>query len=279
MGKSARSAVACVCLALGLSLGGVYAQLRYQTGTVVADAPIFVAPGAQQPLRVAASGTVLEILQTQGTWLNVRFQDPQFGPRVGYVEAKLVRQSAPAGSTVPMDLSVRPTNAPEPTAVSTRSVAAQSQQTTAAPVQPAPVANVARPVGGGGQPRVYIDASETLDGSNAHDKAKQVDFGTALTAALVKKGVPVTVVTDPTKADWTIKSVSSQREDSTGTKVAKLAFAGAFAGGFTTFEGTVQVIDNVTTGVLYAYNVKKGNFQSAAEAFAKHFKGDYLDKH
>jgi hypothetical protein len=30
--------------------------------------------------------------------------------------------------------------------------------------------------------------------------------------------------------------------------------------------------------VLYAYNVKKGNFQSAAEAFAKHFKGDYLEK-
>ena len=30
--------------------------------------------------------------------------------------------------------------------------------------------------------------------------------------------------------------------------------------------------------VLYAYNVKKGNFQSAAEAFAKHFKDDYLKK-
>jgi len=38
------------------------------------------------------------------------------------------------------------------------------------------------------------------------------------------------------------------------------------------------VIDNETSGVLYAYSVKKGNFQSAAEAFAKHFKGDYLEK-
>ena len=37
-------------------------------------------------------------------------------------------------------------------------------------------------------------------------------------------------------------------------------------------------IDNESSGVLYAYNVKKGNFQSAAEAFAKHFKGDYLKK-
>ena len=32
------------------------------------------------------------------------------------------------------------------------------------------------------------------------------------------------------------------------------------------------------TAVLYAYSVKKGNFQSAAEAFAKHFQDDYLKK-
>ena len=51
-----------------------------------------------------------------------------------------------------------------------------------------------------------------------------------------------------------------------------------FGGGFTKFEGTIQVIDNESTGVLFAYNVKKGNFQSAAEAFAKHFKDDYLQK-
>ena len=88
--------------------------------------------------------------------------------------------------------------------------------------------------------------------------------------------MPVLIVTDRSKAQWTIKSVSSQKEDSTGTKVAKLAFG--FGGGFTKFEGTIQVVDNESSGVLYAYNVKKGNFQSAAEAFAKHFKGDYLKK-
>lgn len=125
-------------------------------------------------------------------------------------------------------------------------------------------------------PRVYIASTETVDASNARDKAKHVDFGAAITGALVKKQVPVTVVTDQSKSTWTIKCVSSQREDSTGTKIAKLAFGGG--GGFTKFEGTIQVIDNATSGVLYAYNVKKGNFQSAAEAFAKHFKGDYLTK-
>jgi hypothetical protein len=128
------------------------------------------------------------------------------------------------------------------------------------------------------RPLVYIEASETHDGSNSRDKAKQIDFGASITAALVKKQVPVTVVIDASKSQWTIRSVSSQREDSTGTKVAKLAFGGFGSGGFTKFEGSIQVIDNATSGVLFAYSVKKGNFQSAAEAFAKHFNNDYLEK-
>ena len=127
------------------------------------------------------------------------------------------------------------------------------------------------------KPRVYIDASATVDASNAKDKGKQVDFGSALSAALLKKEVPVVVVTDQSKAQWIIKSASSQKEDNTGTKIAKLALLGGVAR-FTQFEGTIQVIDSVSSAVLYAYNVKKGNFQSAAEAFAKHFKGDYLEK-
>jgi hypothetical protein len=135
---------------------------------------------------------------------------------------------------------------------------------------------IATPAAPADLPRVYIQSTETVDASNSRDKAKHVDFGSAIAGALLKKEVPVMVVTDPAKAQWTITSVSSQREDSTGTKVAKLAFGGG--GGFTKFEGTIQVVDSESSGVLYAYNVKKGNFQSAAEAFAKHFKDDYLKK-
>ena len=36
-------------------------------------------------------------------------------------------------------------------------------------------------------PRVYVEATETVDASNAEHKANQVDFGAAITAALVKK--------------------------------------------------------------------------------------------
>ena len=125
-------------------------------------------------------------------------------------------------------------------------------------------------------PRVFIESTETVDAGNSQTKAKQIDFGAAIAAALVKKAVPVTVVTDETKAQWTIKTVSSQKEDSTGTKVAKLAFG--FGGGFSKFEGAIQVVDHESSAILFAYNVKKGNFQSAAEAFAKHFKDDYLSK-
>jgi len=135
---------------------------------------------------------------------------------------------------------------------------------------------IASPLAAANGPSVYIEAVYRVDGSNARDKAKQVDFGSAISAALVKKEVPVSVVTDAAKARWTVRSVSSQKEDSTGTKVAKIAFG--FGGGFTKFEGTIQVIDNESSAVLYAYNVKEGNFQSAAEAFAKHFKNDFLKK-
>src|SRR5262245_49857653 len=62
-------------------------------------------------------------------------------------------------------------------------------------------------------PRVFIGANETLDASNSKDKSKQVDFGSALSAALLKKNVPILVVTDQNKAQWSIKSVSAQKED------------------------------------------------------------------
>lgn len=128
-------------------------------------------------------------------------------------------------------------------------------------------------------PRVYVEAAETVDASNAKNKAKQVDFGAAITGALVKKKVPVLLVTDPSKSEWTIKATSSQKEDSKTTKAVKIAVLGVFAGGFTKFEGTLQVIDNESSAVIYAYNVKKGNFKKSAEKFAGDFKDKFLKKY
>ena len=121
--------------------------------------------------------------------------------------------------------------------------------------------------------RVFIEESVTEDISNEADEAR-VDFGLAISAALIKKDVPVLVVTDQAKSQATIRSLSTMKEQTTGRAIV----SGIFGGGGDKFEGTFQVIDNETTAILFAYNVKKNNFQSAAEAFAKHFKNDFLNK-
>jgi hypothetical protein len=81
------------------------AQPEIAKATVISNAPIFIQPGAQTPLRVAKAGTALKVLQEEGEWLEVEFNDPQFGRRVGWVQKKLVQISRP--ELEPMDLSVK----------------------------------------------------------------------------------------------------------------------------------------------------------------------------
>jgi len=82
--------------------------------SVTTAAPIFIQPGAQVPLRVAAVGTSLKVLKEEGEWVEVEFNDPQFGRRVGWVQTKLIRIARP--ELQPMDLSVRDAaTAPAPT--------------------------------------------------------------------------------------------------------------------------------------------------------------------
>ena len=101
-------------LLLLISAGGgtAAAQSRSDRLTVVESAPIYLLPDSNRtPLRTAASGTLLELVTDEGAWLQVRFQDPQFGVRVGYVQEKFVRRPPPAELRA-MDLSVR--EAPSP---------------------------------------------------------------------------------------------------------------------------------------------------------------------
>ena len=72
--------------------------------TVKSDAPIYVrAEVMQTPLRVAAVGTRLRVLEDDGEWLQVQFNDPTLGLRVGWVQRKFVDI---ATNLAPMDLSV-----------------------------------------------------------------------------------------------------------------------------------------------------------------------------
>jgi hypothetical protein len=100
-----------VAYASGLIPSAAAAQTARQTtprqmATVTANAPIYIgAAVSPTPLRVAAPGTILKVLQQQDDWIQVEFSDPQWGPRVGWVQRSLLKLSAE--DLQPMDLSVR----------------------------------------------------------------------------------------------------------------------------------------------------------------------------
>lgn len=90
------------------------------TATVTTDGPIFLsaAPAVGiRPLRTAAAGTTLRVIGEKDDWLQVEFNDPQYGARLGWIQKKFVKVEDPA--LRPMDLSVvkeeiKPAPAPAP---------------------------------------------------------------------------------------------------------------------------------------------------------------------
>lgn len=94
-------------------------------------------------------------------------------------------------------------------------------------------------------------------------------FDTYLAAAIVKKQVPVVVVTDRAKADFEITGISASEK----AGWAKMLFLGTDQ---SNDMASVKVVRIKSDEVVYGYSVKKGNSyrgrQSAAEACAKHLK-------
>lgn len=109
----------------------------------------------------------------------------------------------------------------------------------------------------------------------------QQGFETYIAAALTKKGVPVDVVTDATKATYVLKAAPVEiQKESTGGKVVRCLFA--YCAGIED-KGTVsvQLIEVSSSKEMWAYSVNKQrggkNEQAMAEAVAKHFK-EFLSK-
>jgi hypothetical protein len=104
------------------------------------------------------------------------------------------------------------------------------------------------------------------------------NFETYLAAAMVKKKVPVTVVTKEDGADLVLKASAVEiQQQSTGSKLARCLFA--YCAGIEDRGVTsVQVIKG--DAIVWSYAVNKGrgqkNRQSLAEAVAKHFKDEYI---
>lgn len=129
----------CLVAVLVAILLAPVAALAQGTAVVTANAPIYIGPAVSPtPLRVAAPRTVLKVLQQQEEWVQVEFADPQWGPRIGWVQRALLTIRDPA--LEPMDLSVtedaagqprpdasRPPAPPSPSAETPRDVAGHSQ--------------------------------------------------------------------------------------------------------------------------------------------------------
>jgi hypothetical protein len=120
-------------------------------------------------------------------------------------------------------------------------------------------------------------------------------YETYLTAAIVKKQVPLVVVADKGKADYIITSTVNHRTPNQPAVVVnnnvnnggndafqngmQMAAARRAARGAT--SASISVIENSSSQIVFAYSVgKTGNtnqIQSAAEACAKHLK-QFIEK-
>jgi hypothetical protein len=83
--------------------------------------------------------------------------------------------------------------------------------------------------------------------------------------------VPVRITTDREKASYFLESVSEAKTEKTGERVAKVIMLGVWAGSGKSFDASVSITDK-DGAVVFAYNSKKSNFQSAAEGVAKNLK-------
>jgi hypothetical protein len=105
----------------------------------------------------------------------------------------------------------------------------------------------------------------------------QQGFEAYIAAAMEKKAVPVDVVTDKTRAIYILRSAPVEvKSESTGGKIARCIFANC-AGIEDKGNVSVQLIEVLSTKIVWAYSVNKQrggskNQQSMAEAIAKHFK-------
>jgi hypothetical protein len=115
------------------------AGAQQQFATVTTNAPIYAAAEeTPTPLRVAAVGSRLRVLSTEGDWVQVEYNDPQLGRRTGWVLRHYI--SLTSHDLRPMDLSVpEAPSAPAAPNQPTAPAAPEQPPAPAAPGQPAAV--------------------------------------------------------------------------------------------------------------------------------------------
>lgn len=99
------------------------------------------------------------------------------------------------------------------------------------------------------------------------------EFGHTLSAALMKKQVPVLITTNKEQADFFINETSHVDKEGAAERVAKVIGLGGLAGSGKSVEASVTVT-NRDGMVVFARSAAKGNMKSAAEDFAKRLKNE-----
>lgn len=119
-----------------LSSQTAFLQQAFQKAAVAENAPVFLLPDASRtPLRVLLAGTALSIVKVEGDWLQVEFEDQQFGRRVGFIRKERVKPAPSSGSQPPA--SPAPVPPPPPARASDAQAAAVTAEGSPQAVPPA----------------------------------------------------------------------------------------------------------------------------------------------
>jgi hypothetical protein len=132
------------------------------------------------------------------------------------------------------------------------------------------LASMAATVGAGQEGKSVDQSKKAIErSSRIYIAPIEGGFETYLAAAIVKKQVPVIVVTDRAKADYEITGIANSEK----AGWAKMLFMGIDN---SNDMASIKVVDIKSSEVVYGYSVRKGSSargkQSAAEACAKHLK-------
>jgi hypothetical protein len=106
-------------------------------------------------------------------------------------------------------------------------------------------------------------------GSKVYVAPMKDGFDTFVIAGIMKKKVPVVVVTSREKADYEITGIAESEK----AGWAKMLFMGSSS---SAEQASIKIVEIKTDEVVFGYSVNKGNSvrgkQSAGEACAKHMK-------
>jgi hypothetical protein len=147
------------------------------------------------------------------------------------------------------------------------------------PVASVPVVPVTTPAAPATAALVPVPASKPATASTVPPGSKifvepNNGFESYIVAALVKKHVPIKITANKSEADFILRNTVTEKPETSGLgKLARCAFSYCI-GIDGTQTATVELLD-AKQQIVWAYNVRKpgsSNFQSSAEAIAKHMK-------